>query len=61
MLWGSKRATELLALPAIAVWLFIHFGDTFYCILIARFFVGLCGGGFQSGVVLYVSEISNDK
>lgn len=61
VLWGSWRATELIAFPAITVWLFIHFGDTFYSILFARFAVGLCGGSFQSGVVLYISEISNDK
>lgn len=58
---GSKRAMTFIAYPSIAFWLLIHFGDTFYHILLARFFCGLTGGGFQSGIVLYVSEIANDK
>lgn len=58
--WGSKTATELLAYPVIAVWLLIHFGNSFEFLLCARFCVGLCGGGFQSSVVSYISEISND-
>lgn len=60
-LLGSKRAMAFLALPAITFWLLIHFGDTLYHIFIARFAAGLAGGGFQSILVLYVSEISNDK
>lgn len=60
-LMGSKRAMTFIAYPTIAFWLLIYFGDTFYHILIARFCGGLTGGGMQSGVVLYISEISNDK
>lgn len=61
ILWGSKQAMTFLAYPAIAFWLLIYYGNTFYHILIARFANGLTGGGFQSGVVLFVSEISDDK
>lgn len=58
---GSKRAMIYLAYPVIAFWILIYFGNDFYHILAARFFTGLTTGGFQSGVVLYVSEISSDK
>lgn len=60
-LMGSKRAMTLTAYPIIVFWLFIYFGNDFLFILLARFATGLTTGGFQSGVVLYVSEISNDK
>lgn len=36
-LMGSKRAMTFVAYPAIAFWLLVYFGDTFYHILIARF------------------------
>lgn len=58
---GAKRAMTFIACPAIAFWILIYFGDSFYCILFARFCTGLTGGGMQSGVVLYVAEISNDN
>lgn len=61
ILCGSKRGMTFLAYPSIAFWLLIYYGNTFYHILMARFCNGLTGGGFQSGVVLFVSEISNDK
>ncbi|XP_031631808.1 sugar transporter ERD6-like 8 [Contarinia nasturtii] len=59
--WGSKRAMTLLAYPAIAFWLLIYFGDSFYHILLARFATGLTGGLLQSGIVLFIAEISDDK
>lgn len=41
--WGSKQAMTFLAYPAIAFWLLVYFGDTFYHILLARFANGLTG------------------
>lgn len=58
---GCKRAMIFLALPSIAFWILIHFGDTFFYLLLARCTFGLTAGGIQSGVIIYVSEISNDK
>lgn len=58
---GSKRAMTFLALPAITYWVLVHFGDTYYHLFWARFITGLTVGGMQSGVALYVSEISNDE
>ncbi|XP_055309481.1 facilitated trehalose transporter Tret1-like isoform X1 [Sitodiplosis mosellana] len=58
---GSKRAMTVLALPAVTVWILIYFGDSFYHIFFARFATGCIGGGFQSGVILFVAEISNDN
>lgn len=58
---GSKRAMTYLAFPAITYWILVRYGNTFYHLLAARLIQGLAVGGMQSGVALYVSEISNDK
>lgn len=58
---GSKRAMTFLALPVIAYWALVHFGDAFYYLIAARFITGWTVGGMQSGVALYVAEISNDN
>lgn len=58
---SSKRAMSFLAFPAITYWILVRFGNTFYCLLAARFITGWTVGGMQSGVALYVSEISNDS
>lgn len=58
---GSKRAMTFLAFPSITYWILVGFGNTFYHLLAARFITGLTVGGMNSGVSLYVSEISNDK
>ncbi|XP_055299426.1 uncharacterized protein LOC129567002 [Sitodiplosis mosellana] len=57
---GCKRAMSFLALPSIAFWLLIFFGNTYYHLLFARFFAGWTGGGIQTTIILFVSEISND-
>lgn len=58
---GCKRAMIFLGLPSITFWILVHFGDTFYHLLFARCTMGLTASGIQSGIILYVSEISNDK
>lgn len=58
---GCKRAMVFLAFPPIVFWILVYFGNTFYHILCARLIGGLTGGGFQSGVTLFVSEIANNK
>lgn len=58
---GSKRAMTLLAFPVVAYWLLVHFGDSFYYLTAARFVTGWTVGGIQSGVALYVAEISDDR
>lgn len=60
-MWGAKRAMLFLALPSIVFWILIYLGDTYDHILFARFFSGWSGGGIQTTLVLFVSEISNDK
>lgn len=49
-LMGAKRSIALLAYPVIAYWLLVHFGDTFYHLVVARFITGLTVGGIQSGI-----------
>lgn len=39
--FGSRRAMAFLALPVITFWIFIHFGDHFYHILLARLITGI--------------------
>lgn len=58
---GCKRAMVFLGLPSIIFWLLIFFGDSLCELLIARFVMGCTAGGVQSGIIIYVSEISNDK
>lgn len=58
---GPKRAMTFLAFPAIIYWILVRFGNTFNYLLTARFITGWTVGGMQSGIALYVSEISNDK
>lgn len=58
---GAKIAMTVLGVPAIVFWLLIIFGDSYYSLLIGRIAIGLTGGSFQSGVVTFVSEISNNK
>lgn len=87
-IFGCKRAMLLLSLPCLAFWLLVYFGNTYYHILIGRFFQGITGGnsknnhsiqwgyfwlnqirfffffivgGIQSSIVLYVSEIADNK
>lgn len=38
--FGCKRAMLFLTIPSITFWILIYFGDTYYHILIARFFNG---------------------
>lgn len=60
-LLGCKRAMLALALPSIIFWILIFYGDTYYYILFGRFLSGWTAGGIQTTVVLYTSEISNNK
>lgn len=50
---GSKRAMTMLAFPAIAAWILIYFGDSFYHIFFARFATGLTGQSYTHHILLY--------
>lgn len=58
---GSKRALLFLSIPCLMFWLLIYFGTTYIHIFIARLIGGWAGGGSQTTLVLYVSEIANDE
>lgn len=58
---GCKRAMSYLALPSISFWLLVFFGDTLHHLLTGRFIMGLTAGGIQSGIIIFISEISNNK
>lgn len=57
---GCKKSMLFLAFPSAAFWLLIFFGKTYYHLLFARLLAGATGGGIQTTIVLFVSEISND-
>ncbi|XP_055295471.1 facilitated trehalose transporter Tret1-like isoform X2 [Sitodiplosis mosellana] len=59
--FGCKRAMLLLSLPCLTFWFLVYFGDTYYHLLTGRFFQGVTGGGIQSSIVLYISEIADDN
>lgn len=50
-----------LGLPSIIFWLSIFFGEAFWHLLAGRFSMGLTAGGVQSGIIIYVSQISDDR
>lgn len=60
-LFGCKRTMIFLTVPMILFWILIHFGNTYYQILIGRIFSGFSGGGLMLALILYVTEIANDK
>lgn len=51
----------LLTFPALAFWLLIFFGTTYYHVLVARFFQGFTAGGILNTMILYIADIANDK
>lgn len=55
---GSKRAMTFVAYPAIAFWLLVYFGDSFYHILLARFATGLTGRIAHFTISWYLSIIA---
>ncbi|XP_055295169.1 facilitated trehalose transporter Tret1-like [Sitodiplosis mosellana] len=60
MFLGSKRTMLFLMLPTVIFWVLIYIGDSYYHVLIARFSTGWTGGGVQTTVILYISDIAND-
>lgn len=60
-LLGPKRSITLLMIPSLAFWLLIYFGNVYYHILLARFISGIAGGGMQTSLILYITEIANDE
>lgn len=58
---GCKRATLFLVVPSVTFWTIIYFANFYHQILIGRLIGGYAGGGIQTALVLYVSEIANDE
>lgn len=57
---GCKRAINLLFLPPTVFYLLIYFGDTYSAILFARFMMGVSGGGMQTTLIIYITDISSN-
>lgn len=60
-LLGSKSAILLLTIPLVSFWLLVFFGNHYYHILLARVLSGFGGGGASTSLILYISEIADDK
>lgn len=58
---GSKRATCLIAIPALLHWLMIMFGRTIVSLYIARIIAGWTGGAIQCCSLIYVAEIADNR
>lgn len=58
---GVKRAMIFLTFPSMLFWFFVYFGNTYQYLYFARLAAGISGGGMQSTVILYISEIANNK
>lgn len=58
---GNKKSMLLIAIPSAMHWILIYFGSTPYHLIAARFATGWAGGGIQTAIVLYISEIANDE
>lgn len=58
---GCARTMYFLILPHVMFWTLVYFGTTFEYIFLALAFAGMSGGGTLTCVVLFVSEIANDK
>lgn len=58
---GPKRAVLLLAIPEALFWVLIYYGNHYYYIFGARFLSGFSGGAIAPAIVLYISEVANDK
>lgn len=58
---GNKQSMLLIAIPSAMHWVLIYFGTTPNHLIAARFATGWAGGGIQTAIVLYISEIANDE
>lgn len=58
--FGCKRAIHMLSMPAILCWLLI-IANSYYTILVARFFCGVNGGGVHVTLALYIAEIADTE
>lgn len=59
--FGCKRAILFITIPEVIFWCLIFFGDHYYFILFARVLHGYAAGGIITSIILYISEIANDK
>lgn len=57
---GCKRAIHLVSIPAILCWL-LTMGNSYYSILLARFFCGINGGGVHVALALFIADIADKE
>lgn len=58
---GCKRAILLLTAPSIIFYVLIYIGDTMKFMICSRLVAGICGGGIQTTLILYLAEIVDDE
>lgn len=58
---GSKRILLCCTVLILVFWLLIHLATNFYWILLARFISGCTGSTIFLALILFSSEVANDK
>lgn len=58
---GSKRTLFLLTIPTMTFWIIVFNTNTFEWLVVGLFIAGLTGSSTLTSVVLFVSDIANDK
>jgi SP family facilitated glucose transporter-like MFS transporter 8 len=60
-MFGKKIGLILLALPQMAFWLCVIFGNSVQYLYLARIFLGITGGGMVIVLPLYVADIAEKQ
>lgn len=58
---GSKRTLFLLTIPTMTFWIIVFNTNTFEWLVVGLYIAGLTGSSTLTSVVLFVSDIANDK
>ncbi|XP_037817851.1 facilitated trehalose transporter Tret1-like [Lucilia sericata] len=56
---GRKWCLYLMALPYIIAWILIFFSKTYFYLYLARFLIGVTGGGIFLVIPIFISEIAD--
>lgn len=58
--FGAKKSSLLLAIPQMVSWMLLFYGTVAEHLYASRFMSGMAGGGVQTAVMLYLSQVADD-
>lgn len=58
---GAKVTLLSLAIPQLASWIFMYFGNVAEHLYASRFLSGLTAGGVQTTIMVYIAQIADDN